>query len=576
MKKEHIIILSFLLFIQIYFCKNIKVRKFKGIVFYLFRVTKIYKKKINFQLKNNCTFLTGIKPSGNIHLGNYIGCLHPLINLEAKRKKKIIGKRKEKVIKLNKIILIADLHCLTNINNIFSLKKNVLNSVKVIISLIIDMYIKKKKYVDIYINNIKLEKILKLFKYDLDTNINNLLSSNDSNISFSFLDNEKEINNLNINNTHNLKDIKYSESTNLYKNSEEYIDYNDEKYYEKSIYQKHFFYILKQSDIQVHTSLYYLINSFTSINLLSSHVHIKTCGYSKSFSLLSYPNLMLSDILLYKPNYLIIGLDQKKNLEIIKKICKKMNNYFPYITKMPKIYSSKFNVEIMNLDGHNKMSKNDLSDNLDFYKIIYLFDEKDLIERKIKRSKTDNFNDLKYGETDRKEINNLINIFIFFYYYKIKNSESIKTNHKTFYSFKKIFLNKRKQIPEGSKSFYNVFHNPKNTNDDIKYSNNLKDGIKNNLKIINEDDIYFKKNNINPNFNEKVINNILSSYNNNYYNFKNELSLLIYDHFLTSKYYYNILLSKDNLVNNILKMGKRSLSIRANETFKEFKKKLNI
>ncbi|CRG97146.1 tryptophan--tRNA ligase, putative [Plasmodium gallinaceum] len=579
MRKENILILSFLLFIQVYLCKNVKVRKFKGSVFYLFREIKIYKKKVNFQVKNSCTFLTGIKPSGDIHLGNYIGCLHPIINLEAKRKKNFINEKKEQVIKLNKIILIADLHCLTNLNNIFSLKKNVLDTMKVIISLIIDMFIKKKKYIDIYINDIKLEKILKLFKCDFDSNISKFLPSSNSNISQSFFDYEKELNNLNINNTHNIKDHIFSESTESYNNYEENTDYHHEKYYEKNIHQKHFFYIFRQSDIQVHTSLYYLINSFTSINLLNSHVHIKTSGYNKSVSLLSYPNLMLSDILLYKPNYLIIGLDQNKNVEIIKKICKKMNNYFPSVAKMPEIYSRKFNIEIMNLDGHRKMSKNDLLDNLNFYKIIYLFDEKDIIEKKIKKSKTDNFNYLKYGEANRREINNLINIYIFFYYYKIKSiSEKIKKYHKTLYSLEKIFLNETEKNSEGNKTTYEFSHNEKSTSNDIKYLNFFKNSIdvKNSLNIINEDKLFFKKNNINPNFNEKVVNNILSSYNNNYYNFKNDLTLLISYHFLTSKYYYNFLLSKDNLINKILKMGKRSLSIRAIKTFKDFKKKLNL
>ncbi|VWU52683.1 tryptophan--tRNA ligase, putative [Hepatocystis sp. ex Piliocolobus tephrosceles] len=573
--------------------------------------------RINFQLKNSCTFLTGIKPSGNIHLGNYIGCLYPLINLEAKKKNtKFVKKKHHHIAKLRKIILIADLHCLTNINSLFSLRKNVYDLTKAIISLIIDIYLQKKKYIDIYINDIKLKNIIRYIKsnksYDTSNSFYNETNNNSNNNS----SNNSNSNNNSNNNNNNLlyydtscnnpsdilqlkqknilnkigiafykqNKILYNDKNNkLNKNFEDRDKKKNDKYkkiYVKNkVFQKHYYYIFKQSDIQAHTSLYYIINTFTSVNLLNSHIHVKVSEKNKSLALLSYPNLMLSDVLLYKPDYLIIGIDQNKNIEIMKKITKKINNTFPNTTKIPKIFDSKFHMQIMSLDGTNKMSKSQkLIKNENVHKIIYIFDKKSTIEEKIKKSKTDNYNTLIYAQEERKEINNLINLFIFFYYYHIKNiyTKRKKTYIKNLYQlvYNNIILNKiytkfKKQMID---TCLPDFQNNININNLHSYSYHLiKEElfIKNkNLSNINQNNLFYHKNNINPNFNINTINDILLFYNNNYSIFKSELAQLIYKHFLPSKLLYNVIYSYDNLINHLLKNGKRCMSKIATQTFK--------
>ncbi|VTZ71345.1 tryptophan--tRNA ligase, putative [Plasmodium chabaudi chabaudi] len=546
MKKRKIIFLYFLIVIHINFYKNVIIKKKCGNLFYLYNTPPVNKQKKNFQLKNSCTFLTGIKPSGSIHLGNYIGCLSPIINLEAQNVENDINDAK----RINKIILIADLHSLTNINNISSLKQNVFDSVKTIISLIINMYVKKKNYIDIYINDINIEYIIKQLNINIkdDINIQNLLSFNDDNM------------HLNLLKTPEQKNTSQDQKLNTSKQNDNHTFCTN-----SNIKQKHYFYIIKQSDIQQHTSLYYLINSFTSINMLNSHIHIKASENKKSFSLFSYPNLMLSDIMLYKPQYLIIGLDQKKNIEIIKKISKKINTSLnKHVIQLPKIYSSKFNIEIMNLDGHNKMSKDkELSTCHNLHKVIYLFDNKNVIEEKIRRGKTDTYNTLIYANHDRKEINNLINMYFFFYYHQIKNMHYNINNSKEesnkFHSLQNsLFLN-------------NTSH-PMNIHNQC--DENLKSSI--HLPKTHNEKIILKKYNINPNFNVNIINNILSNYNNNYQHFKYDLSQLIYNHFRFSKYCYDKLHSEHALISNLLKIGKQCLYEKASKTYKNFKRNLNI
>ncbi|SOV17157.1 tryptophanyl-tRNA synthetase, putative [Plasmodium sp. gorilla clade G2] len=553
MIKGIIYLLTYFIIINFIVSKNIQSinNRTKKVALLPYFFTLPYNKRIkksNLRSKRDCTFFTGIKPSGNIHLGNYIGCLHPIINVEAtKKSSNNSSNNNASAIKLKKIILIADLHCLTKLSNIYSLKDKVIDSVKIIISLIIDMYKKKKSYVDVYINNIKLEHILQLIEKNNNNNNNNINLYDEITSYTSQFHNDIKNDNLNDDENH----LELS-SQGGYSHRKELIK------------QKHYFYIFKQSDIKLHTCLYYLINSFTSINMLNSHIHIKMGGHNKSLALFSYPSLMLADILLYKPNYLIIGQDQIKNMEIMKKLCRKMNYHFKNVVKLPKIFFSKFYSEVMNLDGHKKMSKNDLihNDN-DTSKIIYLLDDKKTIENKIKKSKTDNYNILVYGQEDRKEINNLINIFFFFYYHQIKNKKyiNLNSNNNENINNNNGNISKLSDIYDEQQLFLNNNYMQHNYLNDFTNNHNFAN---------------YKQNNINPNFNQNIINNILHSYNNNYSKFKYDLSQLLYNHFLVTKRYYNSFNSRHDIIHTILKNGKMCVKKRASKIYKVIKRKLNI
>ncbi|KJP87568.1 hypothetical protein AK88_02736 [Plasmodium fragile] len=580
-----VLILCLLILAQIdlYAYANKMVRR-GGCTPFLSKAPQVKRTKFKVNLRNGCTYLTGIKPSGSIHLGNYIGCLNPIINLEAKRNAPFENRKTKKTVKIYKIILIADLHSLTSVDKLPTLRTNVVDSVNTILSLIMDMYVKKKKYLQVFINNVKLENLLKL------GNINRIINEE------MFHQRARDTTTQDYSFYSFLKDPsgnEYSYVKNDNEVSQEHnIPCNDEdtpfNYVKQKLKQKHYFYIFRQSDIAQHTSLYYFINSFTSVNMLNKHVHVKNFPKHKSVALLSYPNLMLADILLYKPDYLIVGADQKKNIEVMKTISRKINSYFPHMINLPKIFPSKFHVQIMNLDGQQKMSKHN-DDNLsgnfkNAHNIIYLFDDKHIIEEKIKKSKTDNYNNLIYAQAGRKEINNLINLFFFFYHYKMRDisphvterpggNMSPLTQHAD-----KLFLSKQDQTTQNKcTSSSPPSQQDKNYNQHVTCSDNVHTTIVGTNKSDEEKLQLSSRNNINPNINPKIGNHILSCYNNNYATFKYELSHLIHEHFLLPKFVYSVLESDGgNLVNQVLRQGKKCLSRTAANRFQNFKKRLNI
>jgi len=174
--------------------------------------------------------------------------------------------------------------------------------------------------------------------------------------------------------------------------------------------------IFNQASVAAHSELAWIFNCVARIGWINRMTQFKEkAGENKenaSVGLMVYPNLMAADILLYKATHVPVGDDQKQHLEFTRDIANKFNNdfnckdYFPIVEPL----ISKEVSRVMSLrDGKKKMSKSENSD----YSRINLKDDKDLIDQKIKKSKTDaasipsEINGLK----NRDEVANLISIY---------------------------------------------------------------------------------------------------------------------------------------------------------------------
>ncbi|MFL2899512.1 MAG: tryptophan--tRNA ligase [Candidatus Pelagibacterales bacterium] len=174
--------------------------------------------------------------------------------------------------------------------------------------------------------------------------------------------------------------------------------------------------IFNQSQVSYHAELAWVLSCVCRIGWLNRMTQFKEkAGKDKekaSAGLYTYPILMASDILLYKATHVPVGNDQKQHLELTRDIAQKFNNdfnvdnFFP----LPEPFIDRDISRIMSLrDGMSKMSKSDISD----YSRINLQDDKDLIIKKIKKSKTaDTLMPSSLDEVNKfPEINNLLNIF---------------------------------------------------------------------------------------------------------------------------------------------------------------------
>jgi tryptophanyl-tRNA synthetase len=74
-------------------------------------------------------------------------------------------------------------------------------------------------------------------------------------------------------------------------------------------------------------------------------------------ALFTYPILMAADILLYEPDLVPVGRDQKQHIEICRDIAVKFNNMFGSVFKLPEEFIIEETAVVVGTDGERKMSK---------------------------------------------------------------------------------------------------------------------------------------------------------------------------------------------------------------------------
>ena len=174
--------------------------------------------------------------------------------------------------------------------------------------------------------------------------------------------------------------------------------------------------IFVQSHVSAHSELTWLLNCITPLNWLERMTQYKEKalkqGENVSVGLLDYPVLMAADILLYNADKVPVGEDQKQHLELTRDIVIRINDKFGSkekpVLKLPEPLIRKEGARVMSLtDGTKKMSKSDESE----LSRINLLDPPDVIQKKIKKCKTDPVKGLVFDDSDRPECNNLLTLY---------------------------------------------------------------------------------------------------------------------------------------------------------------------
>ncbi|XGB42387.1 MAG: tryptophan--tRNA ligase [Nodosilinea sp. LVE1205-7] len=175
--------------------------------------------------------------------------------------------------------------------------------------------------------------------------------------------------------------------------------------------------IFVQSHLSAHAELAWLFNCLTPLNWLERMIQFKEKaikqGENVSIGLLDYPVLQAADILLYEPDLVPVGEDQKQHLELTRDIANRLN--FQYgseenpLLKVPEPLIREAGARVMSLsDGTRKMSKSDPSEQ----SRIDLSDAPEVIIKKIKRAKTDPEQGLWFDDPARPECHNLLSLYM--------------------------------------------------------------------------------------------------------------------------------------------------------------------
>ncbi len=166
-----------------------------------------------------------------------------------------------------------------------------------------------------------------------------------------------------------------------------------------------------QSHVPEHAQLSWLLSCNTQFGEMSRMTQFKDKSAKHAdnvnVGLFSYPVLMAADILLYKPDFVPVGADQKQHLEIARDIAIRFNNHYGDVFTVPEAYIPKTGARVMSLqDPDKKMSKSDENQNA----WVAILDDKDTIIRKFKRAVTDSEGGI-YVSDVKKGVSNLITIY---------------------------------------------------------------------------------------------------------------------------------------------------------------------
>ncbi len=167
-----------------------------------------------------------------------------------------------------------------------------------------------------------------------------------------------------------------------------------------------------QSHVPAHAELAWVLNTFTYVGEMERMTQFKDKSARHSdninMGLMDYPVLMAADILLYRADYVPVGIDQRQHMEMTRDIAIRFNNIYSPTFVVPEGLYVKSGAKINDLaDPSKKMSKSAENPN----GAVFLFDDRDAIIRKFKRAVTDSDDKIVFDEEVKPGISNLLTIY---------------------------------------------------------------------------------------------------------------------------------------------------------------------
>lgn len=167
-----------------------------------------------------------------------------------------------------------------------------------------------------------------------------------------------------------------------------------------------------QSHVPAHNQLAWVFECITGFGEASRMTQFKDKSQKSgadriNVGLFTYPILQAADILLYQPDFVPVGEDQRQHVELTRDIAQRFNSKYKDIFNIPKPEIIKSLAKINDLqDPTAKMSKSASS----MAGVIELLDTPEVTLKKFKSSVTDNGKEIKFDEKLKPGISNLLTI----------------------------------------------------------------------------------------------------------------------------------------------------------------------
>ena len=166
------------------------------------------------------------------------------------------------------------------------------------------------------------------------------------------------------------------------------------------------------SHVLQHAELGWVLNCYTMFGELSRMTQFKdkSSKHAENVNggLFTYPALMAADILLYQPDLVPVGHDQKQHCELTRDVAQRFNGVYGDVFKVPEPYIPETGARIMSLNApDSKMSKSMPEG------CVFLMERPEDIQRKFKRAITDSDteNCVRFDPENKPGVANLMSIY---------------------------------------------------------------------------------------------------------------------------------------------------------------------
>jgi len=162
-----------------------------------------------------------------------------------------------------------------------------------------------------------------------------------------------------------------------------------------------------QSHVREHTELCWTLACVTPLGWLERMTQYKTKAKkqeSVGTGLLLYPALQAADILLYEPDFVPVGEDQKQHIELTCDIAQRFNHLFGTTFRIPKVAIRESGARIMGLDDPaQKMSKS--TGEVKTGHAVSLLDPESAIKKTVMSAVTDSGQKTRFSEASPGVVN---------------------------------------------------------------------------------------------------------------------------------------------------------------------------
>jgi tryptophanyl-tRNA synthetase len=171
--------------------------------------------------------------------------------------------------------------------------------------------------------------------------------------------------------------------------------------------------IFVQSQVPAHAQLAWVLQCLTGFGEARRMTQFKDKSAKggegqASVGLFTYPVLQAADILLYRPQYVPVGEDQRQHLELTRDLAQRFNHRYKKTFRLPEPYILEQTAKITDLQEPTaKMSKSASSP----AGIVEMLDDPRVSAKKIRSAVTDSGSEIRFDEEKKPGISNLLTIY---------------------------------------------------------------------------------------------------------------------------------------------------------------------